>query len=56
MHFRVMMFVSSGLDLTVMIDRDSHCVQLPITQIRSSEYHDGTTQAMPRIFFASCTC
>jgi hypothetical protein len=56
MHFRVLVSVFSGLDLTILTDRDSDCVQLPSTQVRSSEYHDDSSQAMPHIFFASCTC
>jgi hypothetical protein len=39
MHFRFMMFVSSGQGPTFMADRDSHCSQLPSNQVRSSEYH-----------------
>jgi hypothetical protein len=50
------MFVSSGQGPTFMADRDSHCSQLPSNQVGSSEYHDDSSQAMPHIFFASCTC
>jgi hypothetical protein len=42
MHFRVMMFVSSGQGPTFMADRDSHCSQLPSNRVRSSEYHDDS--------------
>jgi hypothetical protein len=57
MHFRVMMFVSSGLYLTVMTIRGNGRLQLlPITQLRSFEYYHDLSQAMPRIFFATCTC
>jgi hypothetical protein len=51
-----MMFVSSGQGPTFMADRDSHCSQLPSNHVGSSEYHDDSSQAMPHIFFASCTC
>ena len=50
MHFRVVVSVSSRLDLAVMTDRDSGCSQL----LRSSGYRDDLSQAMPSIFFASC--
>jgi hypothetical protein len=50
MHFRVVVSVSGGLYLTVMTDRDSHCSQLPSTQVRSFDYLDDSSQAMPRIF------